>query len=96
MKSLCDLRQSASEVRVFGECVPRGFGKGRGSGSVGAGVGGSEIGGSGSDIGGLGVGGSGVAGTLGTEGVGIGGEGEFGGTFGGQLCVPEVGDKMSI
>ena len=83
---------------MFDEGVPLRVGQGKGSGSVGFGDGGLR-----SEIGEFGVGGSRVGGTLGTEvdgsgGLGVGGSGVGGnvGTFGGQLCVPEIGDRTSI
>ena len=108
MEGLCDLRRSVSEVRVSSDCCVRGFGKGKGIGVVVVGVGGSEIGRSGLEIGGSGleIGGSGVDGCGGIVGVevdvdvtsdrvGSGSRHWFGGTFGGQLCIPEVGEKLS-
>ena len=95
---LCDLRQSESEVRAFGDDVSLRTGKGKGSGTVGFGDGGLR-----SDIGEFGIGGSRVGGTLGTEvdgsrGLGVGGSGVGGsvGTFGGQFCVPEAGERTFI
>ena len=74
------------------------IGKGKGLGTVGVRDGGLR-----SEIRELGIGGSEVGGTLGTEvdgsgGRGVGGYGVGGdvGTFGGQLCVPEVGGRTSI
>ena len=60
---LSDLRQSESEVRLFGVGVPLRAGKGKGSGTVGFGNGGLR-----SEIGGVGVGGPGVGGSVGTLG----------------------------
>ena len=98
---LCDFVPSESEVRLFGDCVSRVSGKGKGSGQIGGlgvgGISGMEVnaartlrdlgigGGSGTEVdgsGGLGVGGYGVGGDM--------------GTFGGQFCVPEVGERTFI
>ena len=98
---LCDLVQSESEVRLFGEEVSLGAGKGKGSGT--AVVKSEER----SEIEGLGIGGisgSGVGGKRdkefdGSGGSGVGGRGVGGGnvgTFGGQLCAPGVGGTSSF
>ena len=93
-QGLCDARQAGSEVRVSSDYCLRGFGKGKGIGSVVVGVGGSEIGGSGV----VGCGGpvdAEVAVDVTSDRVGSGCSHGFGGTFGGQLCIPEVGEKLS-
>ena len=105
---LCDIRQLESEVRVCGGDVLLSTGKGKGTGTVGDRSGGrSEIGGLG--VGGIsGVGVGGISGTevdgsggrrvdesggRRVEGCGVGGSA---GTFGGQLCMPEVGGTNSF
>ena len=103
---LCDLVQSESEVRVFGGNVLLKSGKGKGTDTVGVGSGErSDIGGLGfGGISGLGVGGTrdeeiNGSGGLGVGGLGVGGRGIGGGnvgTFGGQLCIPEVGGTISF
>ena len=98
---MCDLVQSESEVRLFGEEISLGAGKGRGSGTEvvkseerseieGLGIGGTS---------GLGVGGKQDKEFDGSGGSGVGGRGVGGGdvgTFGGQLCVPGVGGTSSF